>query len=137
MKPYIHTVHYYETDKMGITHHSNYIRWMEEARVDFLEQLGYGFDRMEKDGIASPVLEVECRYRHSTTFSDKVSIVITPEKIKGLKFFLNYEMKNVATGEIVATGTTCHCFFDKNNVPMRIETDYPGFCEKLMSEVKE
>ena len=32
---YIHTVQYYETDKMGITHHSNYIRWMEEARVDF------------------------------------------------------------------------------------------------------
>ena len=38
MKPYIHKVQYYETDKMGITHHSNYIRWMEEARVDFMER---------------------------------------------------------------------------------------------------
>ena len=35
MKDYIHKVHYYETDKMGVTHHSNYVRWMEEARVDF------------------------------------------------------------------------------------------------------
>ena len=30
-KGYNHTVQYYETDKMGITHHSNYIRWMEKA----------------------------------------------------------------------------------------------------------
>ena len=47
MKPYIHKVQYYETDKMGITHHSNYIRWMEEARVDFMEQIGWGYDKME------------------------------------------------------------------------------------------
>ena len=38
MNTYIHKVHYYETDRMGITHHSNYIRWMEEARVNFLDQ---------------------------------------------------------------------------------------------------
>ena len=44
-KPYLHEVKYYETDKMGITHHSNYIRFMEEARIDWLDQLGYGFDR--------------------------------------------------------------------------------------------
>ena len=32
MKPYRHLVQYYETDMMGIAHHANYIRWMEEAR---------------------------------------------------------------------------------------------------------
>lgn len=34
---YIHQVKYYECDRMGITHHSNYVRIMEEARIDFLE----------------------------------------------------------------------------------------------------
>ena len=38
---YIHKVQYYETDKMGVTHHSNYLRIMEEARTDFLEKIGY------------------------------------------------------------------------------------------------
>ena len=38
---YTHKVQYYETDKMGITHHSNYIRWMEEARVDMLEKINF------------------------------------------------------------------------------------------------
>ena len=49
MEPYLHKVQYYETDKMGIAHHSNYIRWMEEARVDFLEKIGWGFDRLEAE----------------------------------------------------------------------------------------
>ena len=43
MKPYIHKINYYETDKMGITHHSNYVRFMEEARVYFLDQIGWSF----------------------------------------------------------------------------------------------
>ena len=43
MKPYIHKVQYYETDMMGITHHANYIHWMEEARIDFMDQLGFPY----------------------------------------------------------------------------------------------
>ena len=53
--PYKHTVQYYETDRMGITHHSNYIRWMEEARVDFLEQAGWGYDKLEEAGTQETV----------------------------------------------------------------------------------
>ena len=47
MHVYFHKVNYYETDKMGITHHSNYIRWMEEARMDFLESVGFGMRELE------------------------------------------------------------------------------------------
>ena len=54
MKAYRHTVQYYETDRMGIVHHSNYIRWMEEARVDYLAQLGWGLERLEAMGSVSP-----------------------------------------------------------------------------------
>ena len=49
-KPYEHKVHYYETDKMGVVHHSNYIRWMEEARVDMMEKSGFGYKRLEEEG---------------------------------------------------------------------------------------
>ena len=50
MKNYIHKVNYYETDKMGVTHHSNYIRWMEEARIDYLQQIGYGYNLVKEKG---------------------------------------------------------------------------------------
>ena len=46
MNTYKHEVKYYECDRMGVTHHSNYVRFMEEARVDWLDQLGFGFEKI-------------------------------------------------------------------------------------------
>lgn len=48
---YEHKTQYYETDQMGIIHHSNYIRWFEEARIEFMNQCGFSYAQMEKDGI--------------------------------------------------------------------------------------
>ena len=93
MKTYIHKVQYYETDKMGITHHSNYIRWMEEARIDFLDQIGWSYAKMEEEEIISPVLAVDCRYKHSTTFSDEVSVTVKVKEFKGVRLILEYIMK--------------------------------------------
>ena len=76
MQEYIHKVQYYETDKMGIVHHSNYIRWMEEARVAFLERIGWSFARLEESGLVSPVTEVSCKYKAPCTFADVITIKI-------------------------------------------------------------
>lgn len=76
---YQHKVQYYETDKMGITHHSNYIRWMEEARIDFLEKIGWSFARIEAEGIVSPVISVDVKYRKTTTFNDLITILVQVE----------------------------------------------------------
>ena len=48
LKSYTHKVQYYETDAMAIVHHSNYIRWFEEARLDYLEQIGLPYDEIER-----------------------------------------------------------------------------------------
>ena len=57
IKNYGRKIQYYETDRMGIVHHSNYIRWMEEARIDALAQIGIPYDKIEAAGILIPVLE--------------------------------------------------------------------------------
>ena len=62
IQPYRHQAQYYETDQMGIVHHSNYIRWMEEARIDFMKQAGLSYRKMEALEIIIPVLEVQCVY---------------------------------------------------------------------------
>ena len=131
MKKYIHKVNYYETDKMGITHHSNYIRWMEEARIDFLEQIGFSYDKLEKDGIISPVIAVECDYRMSTTFGDNIEIQVEIEEFKGVKLVIKYTMKNANTNEIVLIGRTKHCFLNKDNKPIILKKDFPEFDKKL------
>ena len=118
MHTYIHKVRYYETDKMGITHHSNYIRWMEEARIDFLEYIGYSYAQLERDGIISPVIGVECQYKHPTTFDDEVKITVGVDEFKGVRLVITYSMTNAATGDLVLTGKTMHCFTDANGKPI-------------------
>lgn len=105
MKPYVHKVHYYETDQMGVTHHSNYIRWMEEARVAFLEEAGWGYDRMEREGISSPVIHVDCDYKKTTTFPDEVEISVEVEEYNGVRLLIRYTMKEKESQKIVAKAT--------------------------------
>ena len=125
MKDYIHKVHYYETDKMGVTHHSNYIRWMEEARVDFLDQIGYGYAKMEEAGIISPVIGVECEYKRTTTFDDEICIRPEIESYNGIKLTIRYTMTNTVTGETVATGKSMHCFLSKEGKPLSLRKEFP------------
>ena len=73
---YTHRVQYYETDQMGIVHHSNYIRWFEEARIDWMRHCGISYREMEKQGIIVPVLGVEATYRQMVHFDDLVDIKV-------------------------------------------------------------
>ena len=127
MSKYIHRVNYYETDKMGITHHSNYIRFMEEARMNFLSEIGYPMIRLEKEGITSPVVSVNCEYKHTTTYSDEIEIEVALEKYTGVKLFLSYTMRNSNTNEIVAIASSTHCFIDENGRPIAVKKRAPEF----------
>ncbi len=126
MKPYIHNVNYYETDKMGITHHSNYIRFMEEARLHFLAQAGYPMQRLEAEGITSPVVSLHCDYKRPTTYGDKIAITVTVTGYSGVKLSLSYVMHNEA-GQVVATADSDHCFLDGAGRVIALRKHAPGF----------
>ena len=106
MNPCEHKVQYYETDGMGIVHHSNYIRWFEEARVDLLEQLGFGYDRIEAAGYSGPVLEVSCQYKTMSKFGETVSIQAAITQYNGVRMTLHYDVFDKATGEVRCTAAT-------------------------------
>ena len=131
MEKYIHRVNYYETDKMGVTHHSNYIRWMEEARVDYLNQIELGYKMLEEKGIISPVIGVECDYKIPTTFDDKIEIDVKAEEFKGVKLIIKYKMTNIETKKTVLIGKTKHCFVDKKNKPIILKKSFPEIDKKI------
>lgn len=135
MKPFIHKIQYYETDRMKVTHHSNYIRFMEEARVDFMEQTGLSYQQMEADGIVSPVISVSCEYKHPTTFSDEISIAVSVIRCTAVKLILGYTM--TSNGDIVATASSTHCFLDGNGKPIILADTYPEFYKQLQSREGE
>ena len=137
MAGYEHRVQYYETDRMGITHHSNYVRWMEEARVALLEEIGWGYDRMEAMGIQSPVIGLECRYRAPTTFGDQVEIEASIREYRGVHLVMEYAMRRRRDGRLVLEGTSRHCFMDRNGSFLRLEKAFPELDRSLRSMVKE
>lgn len=136
MNPYQHQVQYYETDKMGITHHSNYIRWMEEARVAFLAEIGWGYDALEASGIISPVTAVQCNYKASTTFADLIQITLSVLMCNGIKLKLRYEMRK-ADGTPVCEAFSEHCFLNKAGQLLRLQKEHPAFYQALQELIEE
>ena len=107
IKPYTRRVHFYETDQMGIVHHSNYIRWFEESRVDFMEQIGYGYNRVSDLGIDFAVLEVTVDYKQTVRFNDVVEIHLTIGEITSVRMTIKYKILRNCV--LCATGETRHC----------------------------
>lgn len=121
---YERSPHYYETDQMKIVHHSNYIRWFEEARVAYLDAIGMSFAEQEKKGIVSPVLTVDAKYIRMVRFGDTVEITTRVNLYNGLRWGFSYEVRDKATGELCCTGTSTHCFLDEKGAIIRAKRDY-------------
>ena len=131
---YRHEVRYYECDRMGVTHHSNYIRIMEEARIDWMDRLGYGFEKMEAEGIVSPVVSLECKYRQPTTFKDVIEVEIKVLDMSELKFSFGYTM--FCGGRTVFTASSTHCFLEKNR-PVKLSGRFPELYKAITACMSE
>ncbi len=126
--PYERKAFYYETDRMGVVHHSNYIRWFEETRVYYLEKAGYPYSEMEADGVLIPVLSAECVYKNNVRFDETVYIKAEPEEFNGFRMSIRYTVTG-ADGTLKATGKTSHCFVDASFKPIRVKKTHPRVYE--------
>jgi len=135
MNTYQHKVQYYETDQMGIVHHSNYIRWMEEARVDYLSQIGWPYDKLEENGIISPVTAVDCKYKNSTYFADTIRISVYTEEYNGVKLKLRYVMQK--DDLIVCEAYSEHCFLSEEGKIISLKRKSPEFHEAMVKTVEK
>ncbi|MCR1960948.1 acyl-CoA thioesterase [Thomasclavelia cocleata] len=128
INPYQHHAKYYETDQMGIIHHSNYIRWFEEARIDFMNQIGLTYKTMEEEGIISPVLEINCKYLKMMYFDDIATIKLKISSYTGVRFTFEYEIYN-QDKQLCTIGSSSHCFMNRKNRPISLKKLKPEFDE--------
>ena len=133
---YERKINYYETDKMGVVHHSNYIRFFEEARCDFLEYSELPYDMLEEKGIMSPVLGFTCKYKQHVTFGDIIEIHVSIKEFSGVKFTVAYEVYNKKTGALCVTGESNHCFTDSSLKPLNLKKHHNDIYEKFSSLVE-
>jgi acyl-CoA thioester hydrolase len=125
IKPFERKVNYYETDKMGIVHHSNYIRIFEETRVHYLAEMWMPFENIEAAGVLMPVLSVECSYKHPLVFGEAFQSSIRVTKFNGTTLHLAYRVISLKTGDLCAEGTSSHCFTDTDLKPIRTKNKFP------------
>ena len=124
-------INYYETDRMGVVHHSNYIRFLEEARCFWLEKEGIPFSFLEEIGITIPVLGVDVLYKYHVTFDDTILIHIFIKDYTGVRMTIGYNVEDKKTGKTVLTGETKHCFTDKNLKPINLKKYNPEIASKF------
>lgn len=137
LESYVRVVNYYETDQMQVVHHSNYARYLEEARLHLMDQVGLSYDKLEEMGIIIPVLELHDYYTKSITYGDVIEIQPTIIKLSPVRFTLKYVIFRSGTDEVLHTAQTSHAFVDTEFKPMNLKKAFPevyGIFEELVEK---
>ena len=105
-----HKVNFYDTDAMAVVHHSNYIRWFEIGRVEFLRQAGITLTELMDDGYVFPITEVSAKYMNSGYFDDELIIETTPVALTKAKMAFRYRVLWACDDTVLVTGFTQNVF---------------------------
>ena len=103
-------VKFFDTDTFGIVHHSNYIRWFETGRVEFLRVLGIDLNEMMSDGILFPIIDIGARFHAPAKFDDELEIETTAEALTKAKMKFNYVIRKCGEEKILTEGTSTNVF---------------------------
>lgn len=122
-------VRYYETDQMGIVHHSNYIRYFECGRSDLLDKVGLPLTEIEAAGVMMPIVSVECKYRTPARLGDKLKIVSIIDSVPMAKLPVRSEVYN-QDGVLLCEGKVMLGFIDaKSRRPIRCPKELAAIIE--------
>ena len=136
VKNYTRSAYYYETDRMGIVHHSNYVRWFEEARLAYMHACGLDYKALEARGMLIPVLGYTCVNKHAVRFEETFEVRLWPTAFNGVRLRFAYEVRLVEGDILAATGTSEHCFTDAQLRPLNLKRKYPDVYEKICAEME-
>lgn len=122
------SVRYAETDQMGVVHHGNYAQYLELARIEWLEQFGLSYKKMEDDGIMLPVYEMHFKFSRPAKFGDTIVVETILREMPRVKITFDYTIRN-QKNELLTEASSVLVFVDaKSKEPIRC----PGYIlEKL------
>ena len=119
----------------GVIHHAVYVKWMEEARVAYLDALGFGYVDIERAGVVSPVVAISIDYRRPVMFADDVEIGVRVNRYSTRVLEIGYEIRNLTRGTLAAEGVSKHCFL-KDGAVVSVRTALPELHALLSAQVE-
>lgn len=105
-------VEYHHTDQMGIVHHSNYIKFFEAARTEWLRAVGLSYAEMERRGVMMPIVDVSVHYKQPAYYDELIRVRAIVEELPMARMHFKYEVRG-EDGRDIATGSTTLGFIDK------------------------
>ena len=124
-------VRYAETDKMGIVHHSVYPIWYEAARTEAIKKIGISYSNLEKNGIMTPLVELNCKYIMPAEYEDVLTINVDISKLTPARIVFNYEIYKPGIEKPINIGSTTHAWVGKDLKPINLKKHYPKIYEKV------
>jgi acyl-CoA thioester hydrolase len=116
-------VDYLDTDAMGIVHHSRYCRYLERARVRWLETIGLQYSELERQGYTLPLTGLALEYLKPLRFDDRGLVRVHIEELGRARMKIAYEILDAATGALATRATTEHVLL-RNMKPVRIPEEW-------------
>ena len=133
---YERRINYYETDAMQIVHHSNYIRFLEEARCRHLDQMGVPYKVFEENGLLIPVMSAELKFKSPAKYDDIIVIDMNITEFTGVRMTVEYKVTLKGTDKIVLEAKTGHCFTDGKLKPISLKKANKEIYDKIYNEFK-
>jgi acyl-CoA thioester hydrolase len=99
-------VPFFDTDAMGVVHHANYIRYLELARIVWLDEHDLPYRQVEEQGTHYATTRVELDYKYPARFDDRIDITVWLDWIRGASLCMAYEIDRDDTH--IANGYTVH-----------------------------
>ena len=125
-------VRYGETDQMGVVHHSNYLRYLEVARLEWLTKLGISYNTMEEEGVMMPVISAHIDYKLPAKFEDALVVHIHLRAVPLVKMIFDYEITN-QNNELVCTASTSLAFINSaSRRPIRCPETFKNVFAKVV-----
>ncbi len=118
-----HIVSYGETDGMKVVYYGNYLHWFEQARSNFLREMGHSYLEIEQRGIMLPVVEAHVRYLHPARYEDRVGVKTAITQWGRASLTFEYEIYLLFPSEkreLITTGWTRHACVSSSGRPVKV-----------------
>ncbi|MCP3031300.1 acyl-CoA thioesterase [Halobacillus sp. A1] len=130
-------VRYQETDMMGVVYHANYLVWFEMGRTSLIEDLGFKYHEIEKQGVVSPVVDASVSFKQPVRYGDDVYVKTWVEDYDGLRITYGYQVYH-ADGKVAVEGETKHVIVKKESFrPVSIRRSFPEWHEAYVHAMEE
>ena len=117
-----HRIYYYDTDKMNVVYHGNYLKWLEIARTEFFRDT-LPYSELEETGIMLPVKTLNIEYINSVKYDELIKIKIKLLELSKIKIKFLYEIYDENLENLKAKAETTNVFTDLNGSLKRIDDE--------------